>query len=371
MASIDKRRDGFRVRWRDIRGNARSRQCPDKKTAKQVQREIERCIARGEDWSPDRRRSAPLLVGPKGWLSLYLADRTRVWSASTKKTRTYVLSAFVAWLTQREHRSTFGAEVFSRSVLVDYWNHLVEVDRLKANTANNYLHWILQWWRWAFDDEEWGDLVPRPRTIDLTTEPRPNRPAPYWSEMDAAISAVRHDHWRKLLWVLRCTGLRVEQSMALRWDDVDLDRGVLHVRPELGKSRQERRGRYITLAPVLIREIAGWGARTGYVIPWYEKRSAGHVVIAGIWTRAGVRQDAWQGRPFHSFRHGLISSLTRDGAPRDAIRCLVGHSSETLGDVYTDPTASIALSRAAADLIPGVRCVPVVSRMAPGVANSG
>ena len=50
----------------------------------------------------------------------------------------------------------------------------------------------------------------------------------------------------------RSTGLRVGQVLRLEWQDFDLDALRQHVRPELGKSRAEKAGRYIPAAPTLL-----------------------------------------------------------------------------------------------------------------------
>lgn len=62
--------------------------------------------------------------------------------------------------------------------------------------------------------------------------------------MDTVIAALKGWHQRLAI-VLRLTGLRCQQPMGLRCSDLDLERGRLTVRGELGKSRQEQRDRIL------------------------------------------------------------------------------------------------------------------------------
>lgn len=137
--------------------------------------------------------------------------------------------------------------------------------------------------------------------------------------------------------------------MELRWDDLDLPGAVLHVRPELGKTQQEKQGRWVPLSPHLVRELAGWGKREGYLIPTHRRwgakqrsdRQARSRDARRAWDRAveqyGVRPDVTR-QPHHAFRKGFVTGLKRLGADVDAVEVLVGHSLGLRG-IYTDPDA--------------------------------
>lgn len=84
--------------------------------------------------------------------------------------------------------------------------------------------------------------------------------------MDACIAAARGWH-RKLAIVLRMTGLHVSQAMGPLWSDLDLDRGILVFRGELGKSPSEKRGRVIPVSPHLVEELKTWGEREVWLVP--------------------------------------------------------------------------------------------------------
>jgi integrase len=152
--------------------------------------------------------------------------------------------------------------------------------------------------------------------------------------------------------------------MSLTWNDLDLDRAMLTVRGELGKSRQERRGRIVPISTHLVHIVAGWGNREGYLVPSNRQESRERLArprdMGRASERAGVRKGAWEGRPHHAFRKGFVSGLRHAEADTDVVEVLVGHSLGLRG-VYTDPDA--LPMRQAVDLIPPITESNVVVRL--------
>jgi integrase len=152
--------------------------------------------------------------------------------------------------------------------------------------------------------------------------------------------------------------------MGLRWDDIDMKTATLTVRGELGKSRQERRGRVIPISRHLVDILASWGKREGFLVTTNARgrreRLAQPRAMDHAWERAGVRSAAWAGRPHHAFRKGFVSELRRAGADPDVVEVLVGHSLGLRG-VYTDPDA--LPMRQAVDLIPSINDWRVVVKL--------
>ena len=218
-------------------------------------------------------------------------------------------------------------------------------------------------WKWMYDNDESGAEIPAPRTLRMAREAASPTVAPTWVEMDTVIGAL--DGWhQRLAIVLRFTGLRCQQAMGLRWADVDLARGRLTIRGELGKSRQEQRGRIVPISPHLVAILRDWEREDEWMIT--SKRAKARERMARArdlergWERSGVRKEAWQGRPHHAFRKGFVSELKRAGADSDAVEFLVGHSLGLRG-VYIDPDA-LPLKAA-------VEHIPAVNRPASAPAD--
>lgn len=343
MASIEKRGGRWRVRWHDEHGIHRSRSAPDRATAQWIKLEIERGQALGQPWDPaELGRPLPTL-----WslAERYLREQRARLAPRTVARKEQFLGVWLRHL-HRELGRDPRVEDLSRAALADYHGALLDpatgrhLHGRRPTTAAKHIHEIEYFWRWLWSAaEDLGLEVPRPRSLELRRQPPARREAPTWDEMDRAIGALRGWH-RDVAVLCRCTGLRVDQVMRLEWSDLDLERARLRVRPELGKTAQERRGRTVPIAAVLVRELAGWGVREGFVVrserdlgPRHREARARDA--ARGWQRAGVRPEVWQGRPWHAFRAGFQTGLRRAGVAGDSIDYLVGHS-RGLDEHYID-----------------------------------
>jgi integrase len=135
------------------------------------------------------------------------------------------------------------------------------------------------------------------------------------------------------LWTLALTsGLRQGEILALRWADVDLEAGVVHVRA--GKTARSRRT--VPLTQAALDALAPAGA------------PAELVFASGAGTPINPRNllRAWHefslavlGRrtPFHSLRHSAATLMLSQGVPLRTISDMLGHSSISItSDVYVE-----------------------------------
>lgn len=375
MASILKRGDGYQIKWRDPDGQQRARKAPDFATAQRIRRDVERTVAEGRRWEPADARPLPDL---DELTRDYIRHCARV-GLAPRTVALYAerLDVFLRFLRQREgNRRRLTAAMLSRASLTEFYDWLLSTPKTagtrttqklrKRSTLRKILLDVEVFWEWAFNhDEQWPDLVPRPRRLsaDLPRELPTETHAPTWAEMDACVHAATGWH-RRVAVFMRYTGLRVDQVMRLDWSDLDLDAGELHVRPALGKTAQERRGRRIPISKHLVAELGGWGRREGPVIvvdrSKVEDRTFRGRDLARAWKRAGVRAHVWAGHPTHALRKGWESGLLALGARWDAVEHLVGHALPGSSDPYVDRKLALPLAEVVA-LVPEIG--PVVLRM--------
>ena len=317
----------WRVRWRTLGGESRSRRCPDRKTAEALDAEIKRAHARGVEWQPEVVRDRPRLADvARAYVD---ARRIRV-RPSTLRMEGAHLDVFLRFCGARglEH-----LDQLRRSTLDEFlaWTLAPESARhghaRRPGSAARVVEaaWLL--WRWAEDSERWEGVPRSPRALDLPRSQPAPVVAPTWAEMDAMLAACSGWHRQLATW-LRWTGLRSGESMLVEWTDIDMLGGVLTIRPEIDKNGE---GRRVPLAGPLLDTIAGWGRREGYVIK--SGRAAGVRAreprsrdAARAWARAGVRLEAYQRHPWHAFRRGFKSGLLGLGAHPDAVDYLQGHA---------------------------------------------
>lgn len=277
----------------------------------------------------------------------YAQECVRVLRPITVIRYAQALDLFLRYLHERAgQKQRLSPDLLTKRLLSEWCEYLkthgLHGRPRKSGTIRKLVGIIQLAWEWGYNDDEFGDYVPRPRRIRLPPDDGLPPIAPTWEEMDGCIHAIKT--WQKhLCIVLRFTGLRVQQAMGLRWTDFDFERGLLHFRGELGKSKQERRGRVIPVSPHLLAELETWERKEEWLIVSDRKPGSCRERLArsrdtvAAWQRAGVREEAWK-QPHHAFRKGFITGLKRAGADTDAVEYLVGHSLGLRG-VYTDPEA--------------------------------
>lgn len=317
----------WRVRWRTLAGEPRSRRCSDRRTAEQLDAEIKRAHERGADWQPQTPRTRPRL--DEVAVAYQDARRLRV-RPHTLRVEAGHLDVFLRFAAER---GIAHLDELRRATLDDFLGWCLAPANArhgrqrKPGSAARIVEaaWLL--WRWAEDSERW-EAVPRsPRSLDLPTSTPPPVVAPTWTEMDAMIGQCGGWHRQLAVW-LRYTGMRAGESMLVEWRDLDMAAGVLTIRPEIDKQGE---GRRVPLAAALLDEIATWGKREGYVVPCrrvegVRAREPRSRDASRAWARAHVREDAWRAHPWHAFRRGFKSGLLAMGAHPDAVDFLQGHA---------------------------------------------
>ena len=330
MASIERRNGQHSVRWRTLGGQERRRQCPTSRSAQTLKREIEEAHATGREWQPQSARG---IVDFEEVAEAFIRHRETRLRKRTLLRYAEDLDLFVRFLRTAQPRGPLAASTLSRPLLEDFYAWLCKPDtglhgRMRsADTARKIAEVVQLCWQWADESERWLGRIPRPRRIEMTRSLPDAVVAPSWEEMDACVRACRGWH-RQLAMVLRYTGLRVGECMLLEWRDVSLRERTLTIRSEINKTGN---GRVVPLSEHLVEHLVAWGERSGWLIPSGRRqgdryRQARARDIARAWTRADVRDAAWEGRPAHAFRRGWKSGLLALGGHPDAIDFLQGHA---------------------------------------------
>lgn len=369
MANVEKHGRKWAVRWHALDGRHRQRTCPSAAAARVLKLEVEAALALGRDWSPEVARGVAdleeeVLVRYVEQMSTRLRPRTLARYAEN-------LDVFVRFLRVRHPRGKLTPGMLTRPTLEDYYIWLQQAKNglhghaRQPDTARKIVEVAQLAWRWAEQSERWPGMIPSPRAIDMVRASPAPVLAPSWVEMDSCIHCL--DGWkRRLAILLRYAGLRVGESMQLRWDDVSLDRATLVIDRSIDKSK---RGRIIPISPHLVAEMAAWGTRTGFVIP-YDGVQARHIsalakYFNAAWTEAGVRPEAWEGNSTKAFRKGFKTGMLNLHATADAIDFLQGHKlGEGARSRYIDPWQALHLEET-------VRLVPKITEVGTRLAVIG
>jgi integrase len=369
MASVEKRGGRWAVRWHSPDGRHRQRSCPTAAAAKALRLEIEAALALGRDWEPQVARGVAdleedVFVRYVEQMSTLLRPRTLTRYAEN-------LDVFLRFLRERHPRGMLTASMLSRPVLEDYYVWLQQPknglhgNARQPDTARKLVEVTQLAWRWAERSERWPGLIPPPRTIEMVRASPAPVLAPTWIEMDRCIACL--DGWkRRLAVLLRYAGLRVGESMQLPWDDVSLDRAMITIDRAIDKSA---RGRIIPMSPHLVAEMATWGTRSGFVIPYdgvqVRHRAALAKYFNAAWAAAGVRPEVWERSSTRAFRKGFKSGMLKLKATADAVDFLQGHKlGEGARSRYIDPWEAL-------NLVETVRLVPKITEVGTHLAVLG
>lgn len=204
--------------------------------------------------------------------------------------------------------------------------------------------------RAALEDAVREEMIPR-NVAKLVRAPRPvvtERQPLTVDQVRTLLRATRGHRLHALFVAVAVLGLRRSELLGLRWEDLDLDEGVLRVRRGLHRvngeltvmpTKTRRSERVVPLPALVVRalqehrqrqevERAALGARwpdLGYVFTTpigtpIDPRNCTRMV------QAAVRRVGLPAVRLHDFRHGCVSVLLSLGVPPRTVMEIVGHA---------------------------------------------
>lgn len=162
-----------------------------------------------------------------------------------------------------------------------------------------------------------------------------------WEEVERILAAA-HEPQRSMFTLLAETGMRFGEMQWLSWEDVDLDNGVLHVRPKEGWQPKSGDARTVPISSRLRAVLAKLPRRARWVFtaaPSTKYPDGDHQVserrLLASLKRVLARIDMPAAGKLHTFRHAFISSNLATGTPPSTVRAWVGHVSDDIMRLYT------------------------------------
>jgi integrase len=210
-----------------------------------------------------------------------------------------------------------------------------------------------------------AERVKRPRADQ--TEARSLDP----EEVSRLLKGAEGLRYITALKIILGTGLRRGEALALRWEDVDLERGVARVKGtlvrqddgplEVVKPKTSRSRRVVSLSPAMVTLLKAHRARqleerskaanlwhnTGYVFATEFGQPVDPRNLRRAVQIAARKAELGKGIHVHALRHTFATTALLGGEPLHAVSRGLGHSSVTItGDIYghltDDASRSIA-----------------------------
>lgn len=206
-----------------------------------------------------------------------------------------------------------------------------------------YIHSILHK---ILDQAMKWSLVAR-NIADIVSPPSPVKKAPQAltpAQAKCLLDAVKDDRLFALYVLAITTGMREGELLGIRWEDIDFDHGVLHIRQAVqqlaGKGlvitepKTEKSKRTIKLTTYAIEALQphkenGLVFQTSNGTPFGPRNLIRH--FRRMCLKAGLPQ-----LPFHSLRHTFASLLLSQNVHPKVVQEMLGHSTITLTlDTYS------------------------------------
>ena len=165
------------------------------------------------------------------------------------------------------------------------------------------------------------------------------------TEFNALLKAAKDDRERCILLLLAGAGLRVGEMTLIRAEDIDLQKGYLHI---LAANSKSKKPRTVVLLPQVTEAVAKQlaGRSKGWLFPSYRE---GHIssrqvqnILDGIASRAGLQdvkrkdkagKDRHRIHP-HLLRHSFAIWSLDSGVPVGALQDQLGHASLATTGIY-------------------------------------
>ena len=189
--------------------------------------------------------------------------------------------------------------------------------RWSPRTVRYALARLEQAWTWGRSRGRTPDTECPVVTVDV---PRRRKVTPTPGDVAALIQ--RTDGWQRVaLTFLHATGARVGEVAALSWDDVDLDRGVVHLEGKTGP-------RSIPVAAELVAVLREWrDADRG-------RRPSRPDLVLGLEPQSATRgvqqflaREPWSS---HALRRAAVDRMARSGVDVATAAAYLGHTVETM-----------------------------------------
>jgi integrase/recombinase XerD len=172
--------------------------------------------------------------------------------------------------------------------------------------------------------------------LQLFERPRKSRALPKVfsrEEVQRILNATRNTKHKVLLWMIYSCGLRRSEVTNIKLNDLDHDRGVLHVKE--GKGRVDR---IVPVSKKVWEKIDEYLDGFHPVKYLFEGQSGGRYSSESVYRvfkqaleRAGIKKEVG----VHSLRHSYATHLHESGLDIRYIQELLGHRSTRTTEIYT------------------------------------
>ena len=209
----------------------------------------------------------------------------------------------------------------------DYLFHLVEVKEVSTSTLNIAINALKFYY---------GKILNQ-RFVYEIKRPKKDKKLPVvlsHEEVFRILTTVPNIKHKAVLMLVYSPGLRVSEVVKLKYEDIDTERKLIHIRGAKG-----RKDRYTILSDVAMEAIMGYLKEYGQSKWLFPSQDRGkhittrtvEMIFSNACKKANIRKEA----TVHSFRHSFATHLLEGGTDLRYIQELLGHKSSKTTEIYT------------------------------------
>jgi len=206
----------------------------------------------------------------------------------------------------------------------EFKNHLLEERKVSRKTVNNYLSILSRCLKSA---NEWSLIENTPRIKLLKVPPQKYN---YLTEAETEILLDKAEGiWYEMILLAVRTGLRFGELIALKWEDIDLETGIMNVNRNLVRgfvgSPKNNRSRIVPLTQNVLTMLKRKKISGGYI---FQNRKGKPMIynssrkkLKALCVKADIKEISW-----HALRHSFATHLIRKNVSVVTVKELLGHS---------------------------------------------
>ena len=248
---------------------------------------------------------------------------TRGFSTETERAYLSAMQAFVVF--QKKSPDLLKPEDIQR-----YHLYLIQEKKFSASTVNVHMA-AIRFFYWETLGVNWDpNIIPFTkvtRKVPIILDPQ---------EVADIFNSIKNIKHKALLMTLYSAGLRTNEAINLKAEDIDSKRMLIHIRE--GKGNKQR---YSMLSKTLLQILRRYwvenkGVKKHWLFPGRDcTQHVDRSLLGLVFKKAQKRIHIKKNVNVHSLRHGFATHLLEMGVNLRVIQALLGHSCISSTTIYT------------------------------------